>query len=65
MNEVKHYQELLKLLDREELEDMIEDIFIILFSRRCGDGEYCRGWDDSRNAIIEICKLEKFRYNGK
>lgn len=65
MNEVKHYQELLKQLDREQLEDMIEDIFILLFHRMDFDGAYCRGWDESRNAIIELCKLEKFRYEGK
>lgn len=65
MKEVQHYQELLKQLDREQLEDMIEDIFILLFHRRVGDGEYCKGWNDSREAIIEVCKLEKFRYNGK
>lgn len=63
MNEIKHYQELLKRLDREQLEHMIECIFILLFHPMGGDGAYCRGWDDSRSIIIELCQLEKFRYH--
>lgn len=65
MNEIEHYQKILKSLSREQLEDEFEDILILLFYRLNGNDEYHEGWNDSRESIIKLCKLEKYRYNGK
>lgn len=65
MDEVKHYQKILKSLSREQLEDEMEDILILLFNRIPEDEPYVEGWNDSRESIISLCNLKKYRYDGK
>lgn len=63
MDAMKHYQKILESLSREELEDEMKEILNLLFHRLSVNDPYSDGWDASRESIIKLCKLEKYRYH--
>lgn len=56
---------MLKKKSKNQLEDMIVDIFYWLFHDFPGKGDYHKGWMERGESIIKLCHLEKYCYNGK
>lgn len=65
MNQSEFIKKLLKYESKEDLEKTLASILNLIFHRTSSKGSFAAGWNSSRDAIIELCKLEKFRYDGK
>lgn len=48
---------------KKDLEYTLGSILNLIFHPGIGDDSYTAGWNRSREVIIELCDLEKYRYN--
>lgn len=63
MTQLEFAMKMFKKERRKDLEYTLGSILNLIFHPAIGDDLYAAGWNKSREAIIEICNLEKYRYN--